>query len=74
LVFAVDELVSVEHDRVALLLGDADTVTISSANLPASCAAAAFCWLARASASCMSRVMLQALATFSAVMPMWYWL
>jgi hypothetical protein len=50
------------------------TGTISSLNLPAACAAAAFCWLARASASCMSRVMPSCRATFSAVMPMWYWL
>ncbi len=50
------------------------TPTISSLNLPASCAALAFCWLASASASCISRVMPCALATFSAVVPMWYWL
>ena len=50
------------------------TGTISSLNLPASCAAAAFCWLAKASASCISRVMPNFFATFSAVMPMWYWL
>ena len=46
------------------------TSTISSLNLPASCAALAFCWLPSAKASCMSREMLCALATFSAVMPM----
>ncbi|OQC05492.1 MAG: hypothetical protein BWX79_02280 [Alphaproteobacteria bacterium ADurb.Bin100] len=34
-----------------------DTVTISSLNLPAACAAAALVWLARARASCISRVM-----------------
>ncbi|MNV62810.1 hypothetical protein D3C71_1553740 [compost metagenome] len=50
------------------------TATISASNLPASCAAAAFCWLASASASCASRLTLFCLATFSAVMPMWYWL
>ena len=48
--------------------------TISSLNRPASCAAAAFCCEASASASCCSRVMPYFLATFSAVMPMWYWL
>ena len=48
--------------------------TISSLNLPASCAAAALVWLASARASCMSRVIPYFLATFSAVMPMWYWL
>ena len=50
------------------------TPTISSLNLPAACAAAAFAWLPAARASCISRVMPWALATFSAVMPMWYWL
>jgi hypothetical protein len=50
------------------------TGTISSTNLPASCAAVAFCWLARASWSCCSRLTFFSLATFSAVMPMWYWL
>ena len=48
--------------------------TISSLKRPASCAAAAFCCEASASASCASRVMPYCLATFSAVMPMWYWL
>src|SRR5476649_1056864 len=47
---------------------------ISSANRPASCAAAAFCCEASASASCRSRVMPYCFATFSAVIPMWYWL
>ena len=37
-------------------------------------AAAAFCCEASASASCASRLMPCFLATFSAVMPMWYWL
>ena len=50
------------------------TGTISSLNLPASWAAAAFCWLAMAKASCWARVISFSLATFSAVMPMWYWL
>ena len=48
--------------------------TISSLKRPASCAAAAFCCEASASASCASRPMPYCLATFSAVMPMWYWL
>ena len=50
------------------------TGTISSLNLPAACAAAAFFWLPNASSSCISRVIFSCLATFSAVMPMWYWL
>ena len=48
--------------------------TISSLKRPASCAAAAFCCEPRASASCLSRETSYFLATFSAVMPMWYWL
>ena len=51
-----------------------ETGTISSSKRPASWAAAAFCCEASASASCISRVMPYFLATFSAVMPMWYWL
>ena len=51
-----------------------ETGTISSLKRPASCAAAAFCCEASASASCCSRVTPYFLATFSAVMPMWYWL
>ena len=50
------------------------TPTISSLKRPASCAAAAFICDASASASWASRVMPYFLATFSAVMPMWYWL
>ena len=43
---------------------------ISSRNLPAAIAAAAFWWLATAKASCSSRVTFHCWATFSAVMPM----
>ena len=50
------------------------TAAISSLKRPASCAAAALVCDASASASCCSRVMPYFLATFSAVMPMWYWL
>ena len=50
------------------------TGTISSLKRPASCAAAALVCEASASASCAARSMPCALATFSAVMPMWYWL
>ena len=50
------------------------TATISSLNLPASCAAAALVWLPSASSSCDARLISNFLATFSAVMPMWYWL
>jgi hypothetical protein len=39
---------------------------------PASCAAIAFACEAMANSSCMPRVMPYCLATFSAVMPMWY--
>jgi hypothetical protein len=46
--------------------------TISSLKRPPSCAAAAFCCEASASASCFSRLTSYFLATFSAVMPMWY--
>ena len=47
------------------------TGVISSLNFPAFCAAAAFCCEARASASWSARVICQAFATFSAVMPIW---
>jgi len=47
------------------------TGAISSLKRPAFCAALAFCWDARANASCSSRVIWKARATFSAVMPMW---
>jgi hypothetical protein len=45
--------------------------TISSANLPAFCAASALFWEATANSSCCSRVICHWLATFSAVWPMW---
>ena len=44
---------------------------ISSLNRPAFCAALALCWLATANSSCASRVIWNAVATFSAVTPMW---
>ena len=47
------------------------TGVISSLNRPAFCAALALCWLATAKASCSSRVIWKARATFSAVVPMW---
>src|SRR5262245_7219264 len=50
------------------------TVTISSLKRPAFCAASALFWLLTANSSCSSRVTAYSLATFSAVMPMWYWL
>ncbi|MCY1221751.1 hypothetical protein D9M72_338200 [compost metagenome] len=50
------------------------TGTISSSNLPAFCAASALFCEPTANSSCASRVMPYSLATFSAVMPMWYWL
>ena len=53
----VDELVGVEDASDRPSSAECETGTISSLNLPASCAAAAFCWLASASASCMSRLM-----------------
>ena len=65
---------SVENTTGSPFFWGKSTGVISSLNLPAACAAAAFCWLASASASCISRLMLFCLATFSAVMPMWYWL
>ena len=46
------------------------TGAISSANLPAFCAASALCWLARANSSWASRVMPHLSAMFSAVWPM----
>ena len=46
------------------------TETISSANLPAFCAASALFWLATANSSCCAREMSYCLATFSAVTPM----
>mmetsp|Transcript_104298 Transcript_104298/g.319306 ORF Transcript_104298/g.319306 Transcript_104298/m.319306 type:complete len:222 (-) Transcript_104298:370-1035(-) len=46
------------------------TGTIWSLNLLAFCAAAAFCWDARAKASCAARFMPNCSATFSAVTPM----
>ena len=50
------------------------TPTISSSNLPAFWAASVLFWLWAANSSCISRVMPHCSATFSAVMPMWYWL
>ena len=50
------------------------TVTISSANRPAFCAASVLFWLATANLSWSSRVTAYSFATFSAVTPMWYWL
>ncbi len=50
------------------------TGTISSLNLPAFWAASALFWLATAKASCSAREMPYCFATFSAVVPMWYWL
>ena len=50
------------------------TGTISSLNLPAFCAASALFWLATANSSCCAREISYCLATFSAVVPMWYWL
>ena len=47
---------------------------ISSLNLPAFCAASAFSCDCSANSSCSARVTSYFLATFSAVMPMWYWL
>ncbi len=46
------------------------TGTISSLNLPSAIAFAAFCWLAAANSSCISRVTPYFSATFSAVIPM----
>ena len=51
LVLLVDELVGVEDDRVALLLRDRERHDLVL-ELPPSCAAAAFCCEASASASC----------------------
>ncbi|MNT05666.1 hypothetical protein D3C72_1402940 [compost metagenome] len=50
------------------------TGTISSSKRPAFWAASALFWEPTANSSCASRVMPYSLATFSAVMPMWYWL
>ena len=50
------------------------TGTISSLNLPAFCAASALFWLATANSSCWPREISYFFATFSAVVPMWYWL
>ncbi len=47
------------------------TSTISASNLPAACAAAAFCWLAAANASISSLEIFHCSAIFSAVIPMW---
>ncbi len=47
------------------------TGTISFLKWPASCAVIAFCWDAKANASCSSRVKLYLEAMFSAVIPMW---
>src|ERR1700693_2715254 len=47
------------------------TGTISALNLPAFCAASAFCCDAAANSSCARREMSNFRATFSAVVPMW---
>jgi hypothetical protein len=47
------------------------TAMISSANLPAFCAASALFCEATANSSCISRVICHCSATFSAVWPMW---
>ena len=46
------------------------TTMISSLKCPAACAAAAFCWLCSAKASCAARLMANVLARYSAVCPM----
>ena len=56
----------------AIAWGDAEIVVAGGQENMS--AAAAFCWLPSASASCAARSMPCSLATFSAVTPMWYWL
>ena len=70
----LDEFVGVERDRDRPCAAGIMTGVISSLNTPAFCAFSALFWLATANSSCCARAMPYCFATFSAVVPMWYWL